>query len=55
MGSIWCSGGVELARYFSDEGGFRKILSTAKDIIGFMSSTFDVGQSSSGRSKVDQC
>jgi hypothetical protein len=55
MGSIWCSGGVELGRYFSYEGGFRKILSTPKYIIGFRSSTFDVGQNSSGGSKVDRC
>jgi len=31
------------------------ILSTPKDITGFKSWTFDVGQSSSGGFKVDQC
>jgi hypothetical protein len=31
------------------------ILLTLEDIIGFKSSTFDVGQNSSGRSRVDEC
>jgi hypothetical protein len=31
------------------------IVLTLKNIIGFTSSTFDVGQNNNGRSKVDQC
>jgi hypothetical protein len=39
--------------YFLDERGFMTILLTVEDTTGFGSSTFDVGQSGSGRSKVD--
>ncbi len=54
-GSTQFSGGVELRRCFSNEGGFEMILSIRKDTIGFKNSTFDVGQSNNGGSKVDQC
>jgi hypothetical protein len=47
------NGGAELGRCFSNEGGFETILLTLKDIIKFKSSTFDVGQNSSGGSRVD--
>jgi hypothetical protein len=40
---------------FQMRGGFGTILPTLDDTIGFRSLTFDVGQSSSGRSKVDRC
>jgi hypothetical protein len=52
-GSTQRSGGAKLGRCFSNEGGFETILSTLKDITRFKSLTFDVGQSSSGRFKVD--
>jgi len=55
MGFTWCNGGVELGRRFLNERGFKMILPTPKYIIGFKNSTFDVGQSSSGGSKVYQC
>jgi len=51
--STWCNGGAESRRHFLDEGGFMIILLTLENIIGFKSSTFDVGQSNSRRSKVD--
>jgi len=54
-GFTQCSGGVELRRCFSNEGGFKMILSIRKDTIGFRNSTFDVGQNCCGGYKVDQC
>jgi hypothetical protein len=53
MGSTQCNGGAESGRCFSSKGGFRTMLSTPKYTIGFRSSTFDVEQSNSARSKVD--
>jgi hypothetical protein len=44
---------VELGKCFLDEGGFKTILPTLEDVLGFMSSTFDVGQSNSGGCRVD--
>jgi hypothetical protein len=50
-----CSGVAKLGRCFSYEGGFETILLTLEDTTKFMSSTFDVGQSNNGRSRVDRC
>jgi hypothetical protein len=53
-GYIRCSGGAELKRCFSDEGRFGTILLTPEDIIGFRSSTFNVGQNNNGGTRVDR-
>jgi hypothetical protein len=46
---------VKSGRRFSNEGGFKMILSTLEDFIGFRSSTFDVGQNNNEGFRVDRC